>query len=263
VIDGGYSLISDYTWLMRADNHLNTSEFIFTINYDGLKTQGFGGTTFLTHAPVGGSMPAATFGIAGGWGGARTTKNLPNLFPDVTGSADNRSQFYTSGQNIEIVSIPTFTDGLAVTKYRNVKRDGSNGQSQDYSDVDMPLFRLAEMYLIYAEAVLRNGSGGDAGTALQYINNLRLRAYGNTSGNITSGELNLDFILDERARELYWEGHRRTDLIRFNKFVESSYLWPWKGGVASGTGVPAFRKLFPIPSRETNSNSNIKQNPGY
>jgi hypothetical protein len=263
VIDGGYSLISDYTWLMRADNHLNTSEFIFTINYDGLKTQGFGGTTFLTHAPVGGSMPAATFGIAGGWGGARTTKNLPNLFPDVTGSADKRSQFYTSGQNIEIVSIPTFTDGLAVTKYRNVKRDGSNGQSQDYSDVDMPLFRLAEMYLIYAEAVLRNGSGGDAATALQYVNNLRARAYVNTSGNITSGQLNLDFILDERARELYWEGHRRTDLIRFSKFAEASYLWPWKGGVASGTGVPAFRKLFPIPSRETNSNSNIKQNPGY
>ncbi|HVE61528.1 MAG TPA: RagB/SusD family nutrient uptake outer membrane protein, partial [Chitinophagaceae bacterium] len=135
--------------------------------------------------------------------------------------------------------------------------------SPDFSDVDMPLFRLAEMYLIYAEAVLRGGTGGDAATALSYINNLRTRAYGNSSGNISSGQLTVDFILDERARELYWEGHRRTDLIRYNKFVESSYLWPWKGGVASGTGVQAFRKLYPLPSRDVNVNLNLVQNPGY
>ncbi len=263
VIDGGYSLISNYAWLMRADNHLNTSEFIFTINYDGLKTQGYGGTTFLTHAPVGGSMPATAFGVAGGWSGARATKNLPNLFPDVTGTADKRSQFYTTGQNLEIANLTAFTDGLAVTKFKNLKRDGTNGQSQDFSDVDMPLFRLAEMYLIYAEAVLRSGTGGDAATALQYINILRTRAYGGAGGNVGAGALNLDFILDERARELYWEGHRRTDLIRYNKFVEASYLWPWKGGVSSGTGVDAIRKLYPIPSREINANLNMKQNPGY
>jgi hypothetical protein len=75
--------------------------------------------------------------------------------------------------------------------------------------------------------------------------------------------LTLDFVLDERARELYWEGHRRTDLIRNDKFVEGAYLWPWKGGVSSGTGVPAFRKLFPLPSRDVNVNLNLKQNPGY
>ena len=92
---------------------------------------------------------------------------------------------------------------------------------------------------------------------------LRERAYGNTSGNITSGDLTLDFILDERARELYWEGFRRTDLIRYNKFVESSYLWPWKGGVRSGTAVSSIRKLYPLPSREINTNTNLIQNPGY
>ena len=84
VIDAGYSLVSDYNWLMLADNNLNTSstgEFIFTINYDGLKTQGYGGTTFLVHACVGGSMPASEFGISGGWSGTRATKNLPALFP--------------------------------------------------------------------------------------------------------------------------------------------------------------------------------------
>lgn len=263
VIDAGYTLVSDYTWLMRADNQLNKNEFIFTINYDGAKTQGFGGTTFLTHASVGGSMSASTFGVGGGWAGIRTTKNLVNLFPDVTGSADKRAQFYTGGQNLEIANQTDFTSGLAVTKYRNIKRDGSSGQSPDYSDIDMPLFRLPEMYLIYAEAVLRNGTGGDAATALQYINALRTRAYGSSSGNISAVQLNLDFILDERARELYWEGFRRTDLIRYNKFTEDSYLWPWKGGVSSGTGVDAYRKLYPIPSRDLNANTNLQQNTGY
>jgi len=263
VIDAGYTLVSDYTWLMRADNNLNKNEFIFTINYDGAKTQGFGGTTFLSHASVGGSMPASSFGVGGGWAGIRATKNLVNLFPDVTGSADKRSQFYTAGQNLEISNQTDFTNGLAVTKYKNIKRDGSGGQSSDYSDIDMPLFRLAEMYLIYAEAVLRNGTGGDAATALQYINALRTRAYGSSSGNISAVQLNLDFILDERARELYWEGFRRTDLIRFNKFTESTYLWPWKGGVSSGTGVDAYRQLYPIPSRDINANTNLHQNIGY
>lgn len=266
VIDAGYALIPNYTWLMRADNNLNagpTGEFIFTINYDGLKTTGYGGTTFLTHAPVGGSMPASQFGISGGWSGTRVTKNLPGIFPDLTGAQDKRSQFYTSGQNLEIANVTIFTDGLAVTKYKNVKRDGSAGQSQDFSDIDMPLFRLGEMYLIYAEAVLRGGTGGDATTALGYINLLRTRAYTNASGNISSSQLTLDFILDERARELYWEGFRRTDLIRYNKFVEGTYLWPWKGGVASGTGVPSFRTLYPIPSRDINANQNLVQNPGY
>lgn len=267
VIDAGYTLINDYTWLMRADNNLNTSEFIFTINYDGLKTTGYGGTTFLTHACVGGSMPASSFGIGGGWSGTRATKNLPGLFPDVTGAADKRSQFYTSGQNLEISNVTSFTDGLAVTKYKNIKRDGSNGQSQDFSDIDMPLFRLAEMYLVYAESVLRGGTGGDAATALGYINKLRGRAYANdpnsTAGNITQGQLTQDFVLDERARELYWEGFRRTDLVRYNKFVENSYLWPWKGGVASGTGVATYRTLYPIPARDINSNTNLVQNTGY
>jgi len=269
VIGAGYQLIPNYSWLMRADNDLNTSatgEFIFTINYDGIHTQGYGGTTFLTHACVGGGMPAKSFGIGGGWSGTRTTKNLPALFPGYPSFntiTDARAQFYTSGQNLEIADLTAFTDGLGVTKYKNIKRDGSPGSSQDFSDIDMPLFRLPEMYFIYAEAVLRRGTGGDATTALGYMNALRTRAYGGTSGNITSTDLTLSFILDERARELYWEGFRRTDLIRYNQFVEGTYLWPWKGGVGTGTGVGSFRKLYPIPSREINSNTNLIQNPGY
>ncbi|NHX22016.1 RagB/SusD family nutrient uptake outer membrane protein, partial [Escherichia coli] len=88
-------------------------------------------------------------------------------------------------------------------------------------------------YLMYAEAVLRGGSG-DLSKALTYVNKIRERAYGNTNGNITASQLTLDFILDERARELAWEGTRRTDLIRFGKFTSGAYLWPWKGGVKGG-----------------------------
>ncbi len=263
VIDAGFSLIPDYKWLMLADNNKNTSEFIFTINYDGLKTQGYGGTTFLTHAAVGGFMVAADFGIKGGWSGIRTTKNLPNLFPDYTGDLDHRAEFFTNGQNIDIDAQSMFFDGFAITKYRNITRDGGNGSSLDFSDVDMPLFRLAEMYLIYAEAVLRTNDNAHLATAVGYINDLRERAYGNSSGDINSGDLTLQFVLDERARELYWEGFRRTDLIRYGMFTTGTYLWPWKGGVKSGTGVESFRNLYPLPSKDISANPNLKQNPGY
>jgi hypothetical protein len=135
--------------------------------------------------------------------------------------------------------------------------------NRDFADIDFPIFRLSEMYLIYAEAVLRGGTGGDLATATGYINLIRQRAYGNTSGNITSGQLDLAFILDERARELYWEGHRRTDLIRYNQLTTGTYLWPWKGGVASGTAVDAKYNIFPIPATNRTANPKLTQNTGY
>jgi starch-binding outer membrane protein, SusD/RagB family len=92
---------------------------------------------------------------------------------------------------------------------------------------------------------------------------MRTRAYTNASGNISAGQLTLDFILDERARELYWEGFRRSDLVRYNKFVENTYLWPWKGGVPAGTGVAAYRKIYPLPSSDVVANPNLVQNPNY
>ena len=263
VIDGGYSLISDYTQLMLADNHTNTSENILTINYDGLKTQNWGATTFLTHASIGGSMNAGNYGVDGGWYGLRTTKALVNKFTGGFPNVDKRAQFYTSGQNLEINDLTQFNDGYAITKYRNKTKAGANGSSLAWVDIDMPIFRLGEMYLVYAEAVVDGGTTGDIATATTYINNLRQRAYGNITGNVVAAQLTADFILDERARELMWEGFRRTDLIRHNKFVEATYLWPWKGGSKDGTSVASFRKLFPIPSTDLASNPNLKQNTGY
>ena len=265
VIEAGYSLIPKYKDLMTADNNTNTNEFIFTINYDGLKTQGWGGTTFLVHAAIGGGMSAANFGVDGGWGGTRTTAKLVDLF-NVADT--NRALFYTNGQNKQISDVTKFTDGYAITKFSNKTKAGGNGSNLSFPDTDFPLFRLAEMYLIYAEAILRGGTGGDVNLAVTYINNLRQRGYGSNAGNKTIADFAnptdaLNFILDERARELYWEGFRRTDLIRFNRFTESTYLWPWKGGVANGTGVESFRKLYPIPTADLAANPNLKQNTGY
>ena len=150
---------------------------------------------------------------------------------------------------------------MLTRKWKNKTSTGANGSSLTWVDTDYPMFRLADAYLIYAEAVLRTGS--NTAQAVTYINNLRQRAYGNTNGNISSSQLTLDFILDERARELYWEGKRRTDLIRFDKFTSAGYLWPWKGGVKDGAAVSLTRNLYPIPSAEINTNPNLVQNPGY
>jgi hypothetical protein len=96
-----------------------------------------------------------------------------------------------------------------------------------------------------------------------YVNELLERAYGDPSANITAGELTLDFILDERARELWWEGHRRTDLIRYGLFTSGDYVWSWKGGSQAGVGVADRFNLYPLPASELLANPNLTQNPGY
>lgn len=259
-----YTLHNNYRQLFIADNNSNgaQNEFIFAVAFDGLHTKTYGGTTYLTHAAVGGSMTASDFGINGGWAGLRTTSAFVNKFNGMDN--DLRKQFYTNGQSLDINEVGSFTEGYAISKWKNVDSFGNQGSdsSGDFVDTDYPVFRLADAYLMYAECFLRNG-GGNASTAVGYINDLRERAYGNTSGNITTSDLNLDFILDERARELHWEGHRRTDLIRFGKFSGSSYLWPWKGNVANGSPIPTYRRLFPIPQDAIIVNPNLIQNPGY
>ena len=356
-----------YDELFLADNGSNgaQNEFIFALNFDGLQSQTWGGTTFLVHASIGGNMNPSDFGVNGGWAGLRTTKNLVNQFsvdiddlnnslgpqsdwglvgnatpngrngPDLemyeTGSnqfaiyadltagemkfrynedwgvnygdngadgtleggganiaisssgtyyvtmdlnnntytispftADQRGMFHSSGQNLEIETIPPFTDGYAVTKFKNIDSNGNQGNdsSGTWCDTDIPLIRLAEIYLNYAEAVLRGG-GGDLNTAAARINELRERAYGNSSGNITSSDLDLQFVLDERSKELYWEGQRRTDLVRYNQFTTAAYLWPFKGNEQTGVSVDSYRNLFPLPSNVISINPNLSQNEGY
>jgi hypothetical protein len=273
IINAGYSLAPNYFELFMADNDVNpaSNEIIFALNSDGKNTQNWGNTTFLVHAAIGGTMNAPDYGVGSGWGGTRTTKAMVEKFerPGVVldtadlSTMDPRNIFYTDGQSIDIDDIGRFEDGWAVPKFTNMDSGGNAGQDLDFVDTDNPIFRLGDVYLMYAEAVLRGGSGGDATTALGYINMLRERAYGDTSGNITAGELTLDFILDERVREMYWEATRRVDLIRFGKYTGGSYLWPWKGGDANGVSISDHYEIFPIPASDLNVNSKLKQNDGY
>ena len=255
-----YTLEDDYANLFGADNNLS-NELIWAVPFDGEFTQGFGGTTYLTHAPVGGSMDPAAYGIDGGWFGLRATSGLVNLFPDATGQTDERALFYTDGQSLEIDNIAEFSQGYAVAKYTNVTSTGVAGSDPRYPDTDFPVFRLGDAYLMYAEEVLRSGAGSRE-RAVELVNALRQRAYNGTGGNIGDADLTLDFILDERGRELYWEAQRRTDRIRFGEFSTGG-IWPWKGGVAAGETTDAKYDLYPIPASEILSNPNISQTDGY
>lgn len=262
---GKYSLHNNYRNLFLADNNSYRDEILLPIAEDGKSTESYGDMTFVIHAAVGGSEDATnTFGIAsGGWAGNRLTTTFYNKFADPSGNTDKRAIFYTSGQTGTISNPSIFTQGYLCAKFKNVTSTGALGSDNTFVDTDFPLFRYAEVYLNYAEAVIRGGTGGDANTALGYINQLRQRAYGNTTGNITSGQLSLSFMIDERGRELYWEGFRRTDLIRFGLFTGGTYLWDYKGNVPAGTATDAHLNVFPIPASDLLLNNNLKQNTGY
>lgn len=204
-------------------------------------------------------MAPSDFGIGGGWYGLRARPNLVDL---LSTNNDSRALFYTTGQNKAIADLSTFTDGYAVTKWSNVTSANKPGSdpTQTFADTDFPMFRLADVKLMYAEAILRGATTGTRSDALSTVNDVRRRA-----GIAPLASFNgdgLQDVLDERGRELYWEGQRRTDLIRFGKYV-SGYNWPFKGGVAAGRDVEAFRVLFPLPTSDIVANPNLKQNTGY
>ena len=257
VLSSSYTIpTTSYANSFKADNDVNgaQSEVIFPIRYSGTNTQTYGGTTFLAHASVGGSMSPAFSGVNGGWFGLRTRQEFYNIF-----GGDARGLFYTSGQNLSINNIGTFNDGYAINKWRNVKSTGQQGSDAtgNFVDIDFPIFRLSDAYLMYAELAV--GGQGSMTTAMGYVNALRTRA----GVAPYAGAISYNFILDERAKELYWEGHRRQDLIRLGKFSGGSYLWQWKGGVQAGTSTDAKFNLFPIPSAAIGANPTLVQNPGY
>ncbi len=261
VIGGGYSLAANYQFNFMADNQ-NSPEVIWAVAQDGDRTQQWGGLTFLIHAAVGGNMNAGDFGIDGGWWGIRVLPELVGQFPGGAATLDGRAIFFTDGQNLEVANISNFNDGYAGAKFTNVTSLGVPGAHPTFPDTDFPVFRLADAYLMYAEAHLRGG-GGTAATAVGYVNELLERAYGDQSANITEAQLDLTFVLGERARELWWEGHRRTDLIRYGLFTTGDYVWSWKGGGQTGVAVQDFRNLYPLPASELLANPNLTQNPGY
>lgn len=263
VLSAGYILEPEYKNLFVADNH-KSQEIIFPIVYDGVKSTGYGGVSFLIGLEASLKVPglpiAKIYGVDGAtcaWTGARAPKELFNLFD---GNDSRGKLFYREGMTDEITDLHTgYTQGRLVTKFVNRTSTGAAGQSNIFPDTDIPLFRLADAYLMYAEAVLRGGNGSTT-AALGYINDLRDRA---GADNISQADLTLDFIISERARELYWEGWRRTDLVRFNKFTDN-YNWTWKGGTQTGImKLDSKYNIYPLPVAELSVNTKLKQNIGY
>lgn len=265
VIDQGFTLEPEYNHIFTADND-QSSEIIFPIRYEGADTQTWGGMTFLLSAMQPSDLQAEINAV-GAWQGNRATKALLETFErESQHEVDNRFSMlrldYT--ENVDIVDPSLFTDnGIPVVKYYNRNSDGTLPPS-NIAYTDFPLFRLGEIYLNYAEAVVRGGAGGDVNTAVQLINDLRSRAYSNASGAvINANQLTLDFLLDERGREFFYEAQRRTDLIRFGRFTGTTYIWPWKGNLPEGRGVADFYQVYPIPADDIGANENLIQNTGY
>jgi hypothetical protein len=117
---------------------------------------------------------------------------------------------------------------------------------------DFHIFRLADVYLMKAEALVRGG--GDNAEATELVNALRRRAFDDDPAKLLSN-VTLDDIYKERRFELAWEGYTRQDMIRFGTFLLPRDFKPWQSD-------PKYL-LYPIPQQDLDANSNLIQNPGY
>lgn len=262
VMDAGYSLEKNYGKLFNADNDKRTNEIIFPFVVDAVNTVSWGATTYIVCGECGNSssQDPAKYGLTGGWGMFRVRGELPALFAGNE-TADSRYMFYTDGQDQWLTkAIDDQSQGYFGEKYSNLTDAGEAASNTGAvgADIDYPVFRLADVYLMLAESVLRGGKGATRAEALDYVNKIRQRAFGNTDGNINEAQLTLQFILDERARELYWESCRRTDLIRYGQFSGGAYKWQWKGGVVDGRSTASKYNVYPIPTAELSANPNLK-----
>ncbi|WP_088656051.1 RagB/SusD family nutrient uptake outer membrane protein [Geofilum rhodophaeum] len=264
VLDEGYALEPDYNKLFNADNHKRVGagqEIIFPLVVDSRNVVSWGATTYLACGQVDTDFgPAAeTLGVASAWSMFRVRGEIPALFE---GSTDDRALFYSEGQNQYMDGgVSDRSGGFFVVKWDNRADDGTVASDTDTDgvDIDFPLFRLADAYLMYAEAALRSNTGLDQ--ALDLVNELRInRNAPEVSLNDLSATVDgipFKFFLDERGRELYWEAVRRTDLIRFDAFTSDKYLWQWKGGVKDGKAVDQRYRIYPIPATELSANPNL------
>lgn len=276
-------------------------EFIFALPFDKDNAKSYGNTIMLTGAAYGGeAFSKEWFGMNAAWNCMKVRSSLIDKFAsspdDGLGrfrnnvKADKRYMFsdvlnwtsdvppgtdpnwpfdetgqivYTPNERRDVnAMIGTWDNGYLCYKFSNLGWDNAKAAPADFPDTDFPMFRLADVYLMYAECAVRGFA--DKGIALGLVNDLRMRAYeGNPAGLVEQSDLTLDFIIDERARELYWEGHRRSDLVRFGMFTKK-YAWPYKGGTYEGVkDIDDKYNLYPISDKDLTSNPNLVQNPGY
>lgn len=249
----GFQLETNYQNLFCADND-KSKELIYALAYDYTTSKDWGGMTFIMAASTSGDMVGDLLDFSASWGGNRATQQLSNLFAP----ADKRALFFTTDRDKDMTNLTNFQSGWSVMKFTNRGWDGArnpNGVNQ-WVDTDFPMFRLADVILIEAEAELRLGNTSQAIVAFN-----KVHAHARTGLNAVAS-LSLQDILDERGRELYWEAQRRTDLIRFGKFT-TGYNWAWKGGQQTGIDISEKYTLFPIATKHLTANPNLKQNPLY
>ncbi len=260
-----YSLEPTFSKLFNADNNLRTNEIIFAFAADALHGITYGSATNIICGAAMNDYNAddptcqdpARVGIDGGWGSFRVRGEYSALF---TSTADSRNTFWREGQDQYFTDdFTTRKQGYWSEKWTNLTDAGVPASSSDANGcaTDYPMFRLAEIYLSAAEAVLRGGAGMSQTEALDLVNKVRQRAYGDNSGNITAQAFNLDFIIDERGREFCHEMMRRTDLVRFDRFTTDKYIWQWKGNTLAGKAVDDRYNIYPIPAAEVSANPNL------
>lgn len=273
---------SAYQMLFMGDNGTTDAayECIFPLLSDGQRTTSWGVSLFLMASTFADGMHADPYnasalnGVSGqAWAGNRARPDLVKLFfPDfepIVGQArdvamdagDDRALFVTDGHTLEIDDPSKFEQGYGVAKFINFTTNGGTTSDATFPDMNVFFFRAAEAYLTFAEANMRANGGAATEEALAAINALRTRA---NTYKFRMNNLTLDKVLDEWGREFYFEGRRRIDLIRFNRFGGNvDYRWAWKGGVKNGQNFESYRNIFAIPTTDKVANPNIQQNPGY
>lgn len=274
---------SAYQLVFMADNDRTAAskEILFPIVNISGKTRSYGNSLFLIAACFDPAMHAnpddatGSNGLVGQqWIGLHPrTALLKKFFPssvapevpsyEMTSQAgDDRATFWGEGRTYEIENITKSAEGYGVCKFLNYNSDNSTNTDPAFADMDWPFMRAAEAYLNYAEADARLNGGKTSQEGTRILNKLRARA--NASTRAESSNYSLNEICDEWAREFYFEGMRRTTLVRFGLFGgNTGYNWDWKGGESAGKDFEAYKNIYPIPLTQLQSNTNLKQNPGY
>ncbi len=292
-----YLFCADNDKYMPGGSGVN--EILWGVVYDKDFTRAYGGTQFLCMAAYtnndkkddAGICSKADYGLADAWKCMHATEQFSNVFANDDASDARWAMWLKepNGYNKANTGFGKFCDGYVVAKFNNLYSDpagrqwadadgqtwgpgwaASNGGRYDNSkpartpawvDTDLPLFRLAEVYLTYAECNIVGGAG-DRALALQYVNNVRKRA---GVYEWTENEMRTANILDERQRELHWELTRRSDLVRHGKYSGGNYMWSYKGSQSdmAGQAFPPYMDVMPIPQQIINAQTDFKQNPGY
>ncbi len=267
-----------YQMLFMGDNGESGAsvEAILPLLQDGVTTTSYGTSMFIMSSAWKDDMDTqSNFGVdfTNCWSGNRArsqfvAKFFPNNDAPAVGTADmtvaagdDRALLFGIDRELVVTKPGEFTSGYSVAKFRNAYSSGATPHNNKFVDIDYFLMRSAEAYLIAAEADARQNGGQTSATGTEYINALRSRAHA-----MTQNSYSLNQILDERSRELYFEGFRRTDLVRYGYYAgakSNEYLWEWKGGAQNGVSLPEYRNLFAIPAEDLNANPNLVQNPGY